>query len=56
MIDDNTARELLRINKELFELCKWLDGKGDIETSARLIPLVHELTRILLQEGKNKGE
>jgi len=54
MIDDDTLKQLLRINDELFQLCKWLTDKRDIETSSRLIPLVDDLTHILIEAGKNK--
>jgi len=45
---------LLRINDELLQLCKWLNEKRDMETSSRLIPLVDDLTHILIEVGKNK--
>jgi hypothetical protein len=51
MIDDDTLKKLLRINDALFQLCKSLNEKRDMETSSRLIPLVDDLTHIL---GKNK--
>jgi hypothetical protein len=54
MIDDDTLKQLLRINDELLQLCKWLNEKHDMETSAQLIPLVDDLTHILLEAGKNK--
>ena len=54
MIDDDTLKQLLRINDGLFQLCKWLTEKGDIETSSRLIPFVDELSHILTEAGKNK--
>jgi hypothetical protein len=38
MIDDDTLKQLLRINDELMQLCKWLNEKRDMETSSRLIP------------------
>jgi hypothetical protein len=53
MIDDDTLKQLLRINDELLQLCKWLNEKRDMETSSRLIPLV-DLTHILIEAGKNK--
>ena len=40
MIDDDTLKQLLRINDELMQLCKFLNEKRDVETSSRLIPLV----------------
>jgi hypothetical protein len=52
MIDDDTLKQLLRINDELFRLCKFLDEKRDIEASSRLIPLVDDLTHILIEAGK----
>jgi hypothetical protein len=54
IIDDDTLKELLRINDELFQVCKWLNEKHDIEISSRLIPLVDDLTHILVEAGKNK--
>jgi hypothetical protein len=42
MIDDDTLKQLLRINDALFQLCKRLTEKRDIETSSRLIPLVDD--------------
>jgi hypothetical protein len=54
MIDDDTLKQLLRINDELLQLCKWLSEKRDMETSSRLIPLVDDLTHILIEAGKNK--
>jgi hypothetical protein len=38
MIDDDTVKQLLRINDGLMDLCKWLNERRDIETSSRLIP------------------
>jgi hypothetical protein len=54
MIDDDILKELSRINDELMRLCKWLNEKRDMETSSRFIPLVDDLTHILLEAGKNK--
>ena len=54
MIDDDTLKQLLRINDALFQLCKSVTDKSDIETSSRLIPLVDGLTHILIEAGKNK--
>src|SRR5215831_1555876 len=36
------------------QLCKSLTEKRDIETSSRLIPLVDDLTHILLEAGKEQ--
>ena len=54
MIDDDTLKQLLRINDALFQLCKSLNEKRDMETSSRLIPLVDDLTHILIEAGKHK--
>ena len=54
MIDDDTLKQLLRIDDELMQLWKWLNEKRDMETSSRLIPLVDDLTHILTQAGRNK--
>ena len=42
MIDDDTLKQLLRINDALFQLCKFLNENRDIETSSRLMPLVDQ--------------
>ena len=54
MIDDDTFKHLLRIDDDLFQVCRWLNEKRDTEVSSRLIPLVDELTHVLLEAGKNK--
>jgi hypothetical protein len=54
MTDDDTLKRLLRVNDGLFELCKQLTEKRDIETSSRLIPLVDDLTHVLIEAGKNR--
>ena len=40
MIDDDTLKQLLRINHELLQLCKWLN---DIRRPLRKFNLRHEL-------------
>jgi hypothetical protein len=54
MIDDDTLKELLRIDDELMQLCKWLKEQRDVKVSSRLIPLVDDLAHILLEACKNK--
>jgi hypothetical protein len=54
MIEDDTLNQLLRINDELMQLCKLLNEKREMATSSRLIPLVDDLTHILIEAGKNK--
>jgi hypothetical protein len=54
MIDDDTLKQLLRIDDELMQLCKWLDERRDTVVSPRLIPLVDDFTHILVEAGKNK--
>ena len=54
IIDDDTFKQLLRIDDELLQLCKFLNEQRDMETSSRLIPLVDDLTHILIEAGKNK--
>jgi hypothetical protein len=54
MMDDDTLKQLLQINDELLQLCKWLNERRDLEPSSRFIPLVDDLTHILLEAGKNK--
>jgi hypothetical protein len=38
LIDDHTLKQLVRINDDLLQLCKWLNEKRDMETSSHLIP------------------
>jgi hypothetical protein len=40
IIDDDTLKQLLRIDDELMQLCKWLNERRETTVSARLIPLV----------------
>jgi hypothetical protein len=54
MIDDDTLKQLLRIDDELMQLCKWLNERRDVATSSKLILLVDDLTHILIEAGKNK--
>jgi hypothetical protein len=53
IIDDDTLKQLLLIDDELMHLCKWLNEKRDVEVSSLLIPLVDDLTHILIEAGKN---
>jgi hypothetical protein len=53
-MDDDTLTQLLRIDDELLKLCRWLTDNGDREISSKLMPLVDELTHILIEEGKNR--
>jgi len=50
MIDDDTLKHLLRINDNLFQGMQMAQR----EVSSRLIPLVDELTHVLLEAGRNK--
>jgi hypothetical protein len=36
MIDDDTLKQLLRVNDELLQLCKWLNEERDMASSSRL--------------------
>ena len=51
MIDDDTLKQLLRIDDELMQLCKWLNENRDRETSSHLIPLVDDVTHISDRSG-----
>jgi hypothetical protein len=53
-IDDDTLKQLLLINDELLQLCKFLNEKRDMATSSRFIPLVDDHTHILIEAGKSK--
>jgi hypothetical protein len=52
--DDDTLKQLLRINDELLQPCKFLNEKRDMETSSRLIPLVDDLTHISDRSGQEQ--
>jgi len=53
-IDDDALKKVLRIDDGLFQLCKFLNEKRDIEISSRLIPMVDALTHVLIEAGKCK--
>jgi len=38
MIDDDTLKQLLRIDDELMQLCKFLNDKRDMKISSRRQP------------------
>jgi hypothetical protein len=46
MTDDDTLKQLLRINDELLQLCKFLNEKRDMATSSRLI------THVLMKQAR----
>ena len=54
MIDDDTLKQLLRINDELLQLSKWLNEKRDMETSSRLYPSWTTSPIFRIEAGKNK--
>jgi hypothetical protein len=37
-IDDDTLKQLLRINDELIQLCKWLNERREMELHPALYP------------------
>ena len=43
-----------RINDDLIEICKSLNEISDTKITSRLIPLVDELTHVLIEAGKNR--
>ena len=51
IIDDDTLKQLLRIDDELFQLCKFLNEKHDMETSSRLFLHLDDLTHLLIDSG-----
>jgi hypothetical protein len=53
-LGSQATKQLLRIDDELMQLCKWLNEKRGIEVSSGLIPLANDLTHILREAGKNK--
>ena len=54
LMDDDTLKQLLRINDELLQLCRWLTDKGDREISSRLMLLADELNHILIEAGNKR--
>jgi hypothetical protein len=55
MIDDHTLEQLLRIDDELMQLCKWLNEQRETKMSrGRDLPLVDDLKHLLIEAGKNK--
>ena len=54
VIDDDTLKQLLRINDALFQLCKFLNEKRDVQTSFRLMPLVDQTHPRSDRSGQNK--
>jgi hypothetical protein len=40
---------LAQINSEAFELCKWFNARRDVAMASKLIPIVHQLTRLLIE-------
>ena len=54
IIDDNALKQLLRINDEVLQLCRSLNERRNVKTSARLIPLTDELTHVLAELGQYK--
>jgi hypothetical protein len=53
-VNDATFQRLIRINDELVDLCNWLKQRGDLETASRLMPIVDNLTRELIQIAEKK--
>ena len=51
MVIDDDIKRLLRINDGLFQLCRSLTDKRDMEISSRFIPLVDRLIHILIEAG-----
>jgi hypothetical protein len=54
MIDDDTLKHLLRTTMNCCSYASFCNEKRDMETSSRLIPLVDDLTHVLIEAGKNK--
>ena len=48
--------KLGQINSELCELCQWLNEQHDIQTAARLIPIVEKLTHLFIEITERKPE
>ena len=53
MIDDDTLKQLLRINDELLQLCKFSERKTEHGNFISPLQLVDDLTHILIEAGKN---
>jgi hypothetical protein len=48
-MDDSTFMQLLNINSELIEICRWLKENQDTTLKSKIVPLTDELTRLVLE-------
>jgi hypothetical protein len=54
-MDENTYERLSLINVQIIRLCAWLNEKRDIETASRLLPIMDDLTHLVVKTGVNKN-
>ena len=48
-MDNSKFLQLLNINWELIEICKWLRENQNTTMESRIVPLTDELTRLVLE-------
>jgi hypothetical protein len=51
-MDDTTVGKLSEVNDALVEHLKWLLEKKDLDALSRVIPIVDNLTRVLIEIGQ----
>src|SRR4030095_15134764 len=52
VMDDTTLGKLSEVNDALVEHLKWLLEKKDLDALSRVIPIVDNLTRVLIEIGQ----
>ena len=52
-MDDSKFLQLLNINWELIEICKWLKENQDSAIESMIVPITDELTQLVLELGAN---
>jgi len=48
-MDDTKFMQLLNINSELIDLCRWVRENQNTVLESKIIPLTDELTRLVLE-------
>jgi hypothetical protein len=53
VMEDTTLGKLSAVNEALVEHLKWLLEKKDLDALSRVIPIVDNLTRVLIEIGQS---
>jgi hypothetical protein len=48
-MDDMKFMQLLNINSELIDICRWLRESENTAVESKIIPVIDELTRLVLE-------